>query len=337
MNTRIRRLILTLLRFFGIFSLARWLSRGQLRILCYHGTSIGDQHEFEPLLFMRPEVFDRRLAAIRRQGWRVIDLETAVREFRAGIVRPNSLVLTIDDGWLSTYTGAAPILRKHQLPSTLYVTTYYAERQLDVFNVVLYYMAWKSGLSQVTLDTGYPELDGVHQIRPDARKTVGGWIEFAERSLNAAQRQGLLGSVARSLGLDLADVLAESRFKLMTPEQVADISRFNVDIQLHTHRHRLPDQSLEAMKVEIDENQRRLETWKGGPCLHFCYPSGVYTAQQSDWLEELGLASSTTCDHGHNDVGQHPHRLKRVLDRDNWSDVEFDAALYGVDRLFGRS
>jgi peptidoglycan/xylan/chitin deacetylase (PgdA/CDA1 family) len=336
MTLRLKRSLLVLLRALGLFAIARRLTRDHLRILCYHGISIGDQYEYDPVLFMRREIFERRLRRIRMQGWRVVDLDTAVRELLAGTLQPNTLVITIDDGWFSTYTEALPLLKKYDLPATLYVTTYYAETGRDVFNVVVYYMAKKTRLERVRLTTGYGPLDGEYELKPDFFPVAKRWIDFADRELSAGQRQDLLPVIAHALQVDPVETLANSRFRSMSRTQIRDAAKAGVDIELHTHRHRLPAESIEAMKTEIEENKLRLEDWTGQPCEHFCYPSGDYTVQQSEWLAGLGLRSSTTCDPGENSPGQHPHRLKRVLDRDNWSDVEFDAELSGIRALLGR-
>lgn len=335
MKRYVKIALLVMLKLCGVLALARWLTRKQLRIVCYHGVSIGDQHEFAPLLFMRAETFGRRLESLLSQGWRVIDLGAAVAAHRAGASLERTAVITIDDGWASTFTHAAPLLRRHQLPSTLYVTTYYAEHRYEVFNVALYYMVWKSALDHVRLNTGVPALDREYRIKPDGPKAVGEWIE-ASRTLSAEGRQAVLESIARSLGLDPREVFRDDRFRLVSPEQVRQLAADGMDIQLHTHRHRLPDESLEALKDEMRDNRTRLESWTGRTCDHFCYPSGIYSMQQAEWLQQAGIQSSTTCDHGHNPPDMHLQKLRRVLDRESWTNLEFEAALSGFFELIRR-
>ncbi len=326
----LKQLLLVVLKACGAFALSRRLTRGKVRILCYHGISIGDQHEFEPLLFMRASTFERRLKALKAQGWRIVSLDTAVRELKAGSLVDDTLVITVDDGWVSTAAEAAPLLARYRMPATLYVTTYYVERRADVFNVALYYLAWKTSLKHVALRTGHAGLDGDYAIKPDWVNVARRWIDFGNGNLSWQQRQELLPKIALALGLDSAEVFASDRFRIVDPAQLKALKDNGMDIQLHTHRHRLPDVSFEALRSEIVDNQSRLEGWTGGRCEHFCYPSGIYTLQQSEWLQQMGLASSTTCDQGTNDATSHPHRLKRILDRETWSDLEFEAMLSGV-------
>jgi peptidoglycan/xylan/chitin deacetylase (PgdA/CDA1 family) len=333
----LKRLALVALKYSGMFAIGRRITRRRLRILCYHGLSVGDQHEFSPILFMQPRTFERRMRLLVEKGWRVVDLATGVRELAAGIVPDRTVVVTIDDGWVSTLTAAAPILERHKIPATVYVTTYYAQRRADVFNVAVYYMLWKTRRSSVTLATGHSGLDGVYDLTQNRNSVGQGWIAFAEKNLSWEQRQELLPRLAEALGLSSSETLTEDRFRIVDREQVRRMSDSGLDVQLHTHRHRLPSESFEALEAEVLTNKRLLDEWTGKSCTHFCYPSGIYSLQQSEWLARLGLDSSTTCDPGTNPVGTHPHRLRRILDNERWSDLEFEAALSGVTDLFQRT
>ena len=66
-----KQLAYSILRYFGVYWLARKFFRKQLLILCYHGISVRDEHQWWPGVFMRGAVFRRRLellwcSAIRR-------------------------------------------------------------------------------------------------------------------------------------------------------------------------------------------------------------------------------------------------------------------------------
>src|SRR5437868_4737009 len=50
------------LKLLGVFALSGFLNRRSLRILCYHGFSIGSEYEFRPKLFMNPADFADRMA-----------------------------------------------------------------------------------------------------------------------------------------------------------------------------------------------------------------------------------------------------------------------------------
>ena len=70
------------------------------------------------------EAFEAQMRLLREKGYRVIPLAQllAFAELRAQIPE-KSVVITIDDGWRSTYDIAFPILRRFGYPATLFVYT----------------------------------------------------------------------------------------------------------------------------------------------------------------------------------------------------------------------
>ncbi|MHB8834313.1 MAG: polysaccharide deacetylase family protein [Candidatus Methylomirabilia bacterium] len=70
------------------------------------------------------EAFAAQMEFLKVKGYRVVPLEHLVDfvDFR-GQLPEKSVVITIDDGWRSTYDIAFPILKKYGYPATLFVYT----------------------------------------------------------------------------------------------------------------------------------------------------------------------------------------------------------------------
>ena len=78
--TRVVDTALYVARGCGLFALARSLTANRLRILCYHGASLDDESEFEPMLFMRAATFpEDRLDRLLRTGHPVLPLWRGAR------------------------------------------------------------------------------------------------------------------------------------------------------------------------------------------------------------------------------------------------------------------
>src|SRR3546814_7760895 len=80
MKRTVLLVILRVAKLTGLFALARLLTAGDLRILCYHGAALRDEHHFRPGLFMGKETFAARMALLARQGYPVIGLVIAVAQ-----------------------------------------------------------------------------------------------------------------------------------------------------------------------------------------------------------------------------------------------------------------
>lgn len=324
-----KRAALRLCRGVGLFALARRLTRRRLRILCYHGIAIGDQHEYAPVLFMRPITFERRLALLAQLGYPVLTLEAAVEKLRNGEIQRGEVVITIDDGWKSTATLAAPLLARYQFPACLYLTTYYVPRDDAIFNVVVHYLFWRTARDAIRVHGVTAALDGDYQIAGNQPELVERWVTHGERFLDANGRRDLLCTLARLLDIDLERALQQQRFALIDPDDIAPLMAQGIDIQLHTHRHHLPSTSFAAAAREITDNRAALQRLGAGVGRHFCYPSGEHATEHPAWLERLGITSATTCEAGLNDARSSPFLLRRYLDRDDATDVEFEAELCG--------
>ncbi|MDY0067129.1 MAG: polysaccharide deacetylase family protein [Steroidobacteraceae bacterium] len=325
--------LLYCLKVVGIFALCRMLTRRRLRILCYHGMSVDDLHDYNPMLFMRPATFERRMTLLKKLRYPVVSLEEGIARLKEGRIHAGETVITIDDGWQSTKTMAAPILKRHDLPATVYVTTYYCEKETEVFNVALKYVLWRSDARYVTIEGVHPKVDGTYRFEEDFRAVADAIIQRAEVHLDASSRQQLLEHVAQALQACPFQALLDGRFKLMTRTEVGELSEAGLDVQMHTHRHRMPMADYQGVVREINENRDRLEEWTGKAPHHFCYPSGQYGANHPAWLTELGVQSSTTCEPGLNDDQTDRHRLRRFLDSEDFPDIVFEAELAGVGEL----
>ncbi|HEX8373337.1 MAG TPA: polysaccharide deacetylase family protein [Chthoniobacterales bacterium] len=90
-------------------------------VLCYH--------RFEAVpdsLAIKPEEFEKQMAALKDNGITVIGMQDFLAWRRnEKVIPPKAAVITIDDGYLSGYEVAWPILKKFGYPFTMFVYTDY--------------------------------------------------------------------------------------------------------------------------------------------------------------------------------------------------------------------
>ena len=86
-------------------------------ILCYHRFGSRPSQ-----LAVTPAAFEAQMEYLARNGYHVIPLASLVGFLERGEPVPRkSVVLTIDDGYRSTYEVAFPILRKYGFPATVFL------------------------------------------------------------------------------------------------------------------------------------------------------------------------------------------------------------------------
>ena len=317
----------------GGFSLTQALTKQGLQILCYHGISLQDEHYFQPKLFIREDTFRERMAYLKKSGFHVLSLDEALAGINQKTLPPKSLVITFDDGWLGIGTKAVPVLQKYRFPSTLYVTTRDVINEAPVFDVTLRYLLWKKRNEILDLSNIGLGAEKIILSSSNEREQAACHISELSKDSNDDDKQAILLKLAKTLNIDLNSDEGVPLFRLMTMEQLAQLPSDGMDLQLHTHCHRLPVNDPEGLKSEIIKNRSILERIVHGSLQHLCYPSGKFHPSQFALLQELGVKSATTCLSGFNYPDTERFALFRFLDGENITQLEFEAELSGFLEL----
>lgn len=304
----LKEAILTAARASGLAAVARKATGSQLRILAYHGLWVTPGYQFGNRTFISPEQFEARMARLKRSGLPVLGLGEAVDRLARGSLPEAAVVITIDDGWVSTHTHMLPVLEWLGLPATLYATTWYAGHELPVIGLSVFYLRAASGRSDIDCAAKIAEIE----------------------ALPLGERLAALRRFGAELGVDEA-WLSLRQFNIMSAEELADASRRGLDVQLHTHRHIDVKKHVDTLPRELAENRDFLRAAIGDyHFAHFCYPSGATHPRAGALLAASGVRSATVDQTGLNAPGVDPFALRRLLDGRSVSDAEFDAYLSGV-------
>lgn len=311
--------------------------RSRLLILCYHGISLDDEHEWDSSLYMSPAAFEGRLRSIERSGCVVLPLGVALDRLYANLLREPTVAITFDDGLHDFLGRAYPLLEQYGFPATVYLTTYYCEHQQPVFPSFCSYVLWK-GRDAVLETAGLLDVKEQWDLRTAAGR-AGAFksiIEFADRlRLTGEEKTELAEALAHRIGVDYDTFIAKRILHLLNPGEVADLAARGVDFQLHTHRHyALPNRAL--FLREIHDNRERIRDMVGSEPTHFCYPCGYYEHEWLPWLTEAGVTSATTGEPGLASSRTNPLLLPRLVDTAHLATAEFEAWLGGVAVLLPR-
>ena len=332
----VKLVTLRALRESGMFHLlanSRWRQQ-RLLILCYHGTSLEDEHLWRPGLYMQPQKLEQRLEFLKKDGYSVLPLGEALQRLRAETLPRRSVAITFDDGSYDFYQQAFPRLKSYGFPATVYQTTYYTACELPIFNLVCSYMLWKRR-GQVIANGVDIGLKGSLDLRtePGRHKVVRGLIESADaEDLTGPERDDLAVRLARLLTIDYAGIKTRRILQLMNAREVQDVARNGFDVQLHTHRHRTPGEER-LFRREIQDNRAHIRELTANQPVHFCYPGGIHRPEYLPWLREEHVASATTCDAGLATRESESLLLPRFVDNQNRTQIEFESWVTGVGDL----
>lgn len=95
-------------------------------VLSYHNFSKGKSNN---LLTVSAKNFAAQLGYLKQENFHTLTLDQLQEFLALGQAPQNSILLTIDDGWISTYKVAYPMLQKFSFNATLFLPTNYVDEQ----------------------------------------------------------------------------------------------------------------------------------------------------------------------------------------------------------------
>ena len=306
--------------------------RARLLILCYHGIARFDEADATPD-YMTASKFRHRMEMLRASGATVVPLDEGVRRLREGTLPPRSVSITFDDGMYDFYASAFPVLESFGFPVTLYLSTYYVDYPRPVFDLMCSYLLWKGrSFGGLLMPDVLPDRIALDTVagRAEAYSLIKAYA--LSRKLSGREKDGLLESVARALEIDYGDLCRKRILCLVAPEEVRDMVRRGLDVQCHTHRHRVYRRGDLTLQ-DLDDNRRRIIALTGVEPKHFCYPGVFYFPEYIEQLRGAGIVSGTTCYRGLCTRTQDPLLLPLFVDAEHLTDIEFSAWLDGFAAL----
>jgi peptidoglycan/xylan/chitin deacetylase (PgdA/CDA1 family) len=296
----------------------RWLgplARGCGVILTFHHVRPAQPREFAPnrLLEIKPDFLDVVLRTSRAEGFDIIGLDEVPSRVPPGQGTRPFVVLTFDDGYRDNAEHAAPILRRHGAPWTLFVTTNFAEGRGRLWWIELEKAIARLDRVSLALDGQGIELPA----RTAAEKQAA--FDLLYWRLRAGPEEALLdtiGLLARSAGVDAAGMV---RSLCLGWDELEMLGRDpNVTIGAHTVSHPMLAKHDEAtVRREMAESKGLIERKLGRAVRHLSYPVGdaaSATVREFRLAREAGFATAVTTRPGHlfPAHADHLHALPRV-------------------------
>ena len=329
----------------GTTALALRRQSDTLKILTYH--RVLPLHEamqapFQALVMPRDH-FEAQMAHLARR-YRVLTFGDAMKLLQAGELPPRAVTVTFDDGYVDNYEHAWPVLKKYDIPATLFVVTGVLDRSAFLWwdaigrAVPDLLHRWRLGWGR---QIGLPQ--GVQDIL--AQTAESGDIRSAGQRLgtvlNALPREPRLRLIETLLSTTSTTTLNDEL--MLTWEQVRAMRRKGWEIGAHTVTHAFVDELDESsVRREIQTSIHRVEQEVNGPVRVFSYPRGRVADHVKTVLRDLGVEAAVSTEPGQNRRGVDLHHLKRFdmgicRTPGRFSAAVCDAELCGLFQFLRRS
>lgn len=322
-------------------------SQAKAVILMYHRIA---RTELDPWgMCVSPENFSEQLAAINAVAT-PMSLINYARSLVAGTLPARTVVVTFDDGYVDNFEQALPLLRRHQVPATLFVTTCHVDSDREFWWDRLETVLLAAGTLPGRLELQLPSGESREWL-PGAAATYTAEDMKADKNVKAwnakpGTRLGFFYDVWKTLWpmpdgvreavldqverwADVGKFQGESR-RSMTAEEIRVMGREGImEIGSHTVNHPpLPAHETSVQVAQIRDSRDRLQEILGLPVNTFAYPHGEYSDETIRILHELGFECAVTVEQKLACEGTNVMKLPRFGVKDVGGDA-FRAQLEG--------
>ncbi len=283
----------------GAMQLVQRLNRERIRILMYH--RFPPEHRGN---------FDRQCAFVARH-YTAVSLAEAARRLQHRESIANLAVITVDDGYADMHDVAFPILQKHGLPATLFVTTGFINGTCSMpgDRVRLYFARTNRASLELTDDRGE-----VHVFETRDPGAADRLRSLLKRVPNHTRTQ-MLAALETKLPTQDPQTLP-SAYAPCTWDQLRTMAEGGIAIGAHTVTHPILSrvETTEETEREILDSKACIERELGKAADTFAYPNGTPADINAASVRcvRSHFRSAVTAIYGLNAPGADIHQLLRL-------------------------
>jgi len=288
-----------------------WLHRRRAVILTYHGILPSNPPPATRALhkiFVTVDEFRAQMALLRAR-YEVLSLRELVERLAKGDAGENIAAVTFDDGWRSTRTLAAPILRELRVPATVFIATgLMGSPYRGLWTQRLAASIGAARIGRIRLW----DIDLPFETEPQRVVAMRAVASFL-KGLPPDDREERLREVFARYG-NGHELGAEMEF--MSLDEVRELAAYGVDCGAHTVDHEiLSSLPFAKAREQIRQSRAQLEDMTGLPCRLFAYPNGRardFSDDHTRALADEGFDGAVTQIPGRNSPGTDSFRLRRI-------------------------
>jgi peptidoglycan/xylan/chitin deacetylase (PgdA/CDA1 family) len=316
---RFERVLIPLLFRSQLHRAARRLNRGGVVIVMYHGfTAVASRdgianHEEKHL---HGDAFRAHLVFLKTH-YRVVSLDEVVSAWTTGSPLPErAAVITIDDGYRSTYTIAYKALKELQLPAAVFLTTGFVDDRRYLWTDRVEYAVSHTERETMAVTVGGESLD-LDLRTPELRIAADRRLRSSLKGLPQETRDEEVDAVERAAGCSVNEEgSANETYEPLFWSEAAEMAASGlITIGSHTHTHVILARCKAARAAEeLRVSKRIIEDRLARPCHLFCYPNGRrgdFNGETRRLVQDHGYAGALTTVYGMNGRGADVYELRR--------------------------
>jgi peptidoglycan/xylan/chitin deacetylase (PgdA/CDA1 family) len=237
---------------------------------------------------IHPKIFEKQIRYLQNY-YQLINLPDLKKDSKYSRDKKDFVVLTFDDGYYDNYKFAFPILRKYNIPATIFVTTGYigTNKMLwwDKLSNHLYDSKSYSHFSKDKINTVRKIVNNIKDlncyISKNNSKVIPNIINKL-KLLDNNKRNKVIDNIIKEISIDSKKL--PNRRAMLSWEEIKEMAKFGIGFGSHTVSHpvlnKIPKHDAEW---EIKESKEKIQNEIQKKVTTFAYPYG----KQEEFSEEI--------------------------------------------------
>ena len=271
----------------------------------------------QPGMIATPEALDMHISLLKRLGAEFVSLDTWLEAQRQNKTLPRlAVAITFDDGWQDNYEHAFPVLKKHNVPATIFLVSqrintpwqFWPEQVLDLL------INHSHHLDHDALQWLRPYLGDMPASTPHSSPYTILQADSVINRLKALDDQTIETNLEQTRNalpaLNQANLNARPLLNKQELETMltSGLVTFGAHTRHHYRLNHLANQS--DLENEIAGSHKDLDELRLNPVSIFCYPNGDITSEGEQLVQGYFTAACTT-ERGWNKTPSNPFDLRR--------------------------
>ena len=294
-NKTIQR-VLSGINFSGVDRLFQQFDQALGMILMFHHVSDADEGKFAPNahLTIHPDFLDAVIRLLKRRSIDIVSLDEARQRIFNPVNDRRFAVFTFDDGYRDNLTTALPVMKKYDVPFTVYVATGLIEGTADLWWRGIEALIRQQEHCLVQTGQGPLELDCSSNVKK--QQSFAKLLNYLQTEVEEEEVQQKVRELCWLYKIDLDTMRADA---MMTWDEIAQIAADPLcTIGAHTIQHPMLSRlSAKDARQEMLQGAAVLHAELGAKPAHFAFPYGFKAAagpREFDIARKLRFKTAVT-------------------------------------------
>lgn len=267
-----------------LFLYTRTIGKKRILILFYH--EVGNDKDILGNIAVKPEIFEMQMKYIS-MWYNAISIDD-LSDYIEGKtdLPPNPIAITFDGGYIGNYKNAYPVLKKYNLPATIYPVTESIEKRELPWTMRLNYII--KATKEDFLKMSFLDEEKMFSLKTMSEKlfTIKEIKKFLYNVV-PEEKDKIIESIVNELKVNINEIptnllLSWDEIKKMNEEGL-------VSFGSHTLTHpMLLKMPTEVVIREVSKSKIDIESKVGQEITSFCYPDGYFSEDIKNIVRDAG-------------------------------------------------